>query len=189
MKVIPFFSSEKLLIEKASYGNRSAQQRLFNLHAPKMLSVCRQYLPELQRAEEAMCNGFLKVFKNLKSFKHEGSFEGWVRRIMVRESISYLRSEKKLRFTEVEIDDNLQVYDPAVNDLEVEEIQRLIDSLPDGYRAVFVLYAVEGYQHNEIAEMLEITESTSKSQLYKARKKLQMLLKTLNMYQDGTHEI
>ncbi|HEA28520.1 MAG TPA: sigma-70 family RNA polymerase sigma factor [Leeuwenhoekiella sp.] len=189
MKVITFFSSEKQLIEKASHGSRSAQQRLFALHAPKMLSVCRQYLPEVQRAEEAMCNGFLKVFKNLENFRHEGSFEGWVRRIMVRESISYLRSEKNLKFTEVEIEDDLQSYDAANADLEVEEIQRLIDALPEGYRAVFVLYAIEGYRHSEIATLLNINENTSKSQLHKARKKLQHHLNALNTYHDGTHEV
>ncbi len=173
----------------ACKANAMAQELLFKKHAPKMMSVCRQYIPELQRAEEAMCNGFLKVFKNLKSYRGEGSFEGWVRRIMVRESISYLRSEKNMKFSEIEIENDLQVYDPANGDLEVEEIQRLIDALPEGYRAVFVLYAIEGYQHNEIADMLNITESTSKSQLHKARKKLQQLLTVLNTYHDGTHEI
>lgn len=189
MKVIPFFSNEKQLIRMACKANAMAQELLFKKHAPKMMSVCRQYIPELQRAEEAMCNGFLKVFKNLKSYRGEGSFEGWVRRIMVRESISYLRSEKNMKFSEIEIENDLQVYDPANGDLEVEEIQRLIDSLPEGYRVVFVLYAIEGYQHNEIADMLNITESTSKSQLHKARKKLQQLLTALNTYHDGTHEI
>ncbi|MGB3774018.1 MAG: sigma-70 family RNA polymerase sigma factor, partial [Leeuwenhoekiella sp.] len=141
MKVIPFYSNEKQLLEKAASGNRTAQERLYNKHAPKMLSVCRQYLPEIQRAEEAMCNGFLKVFKKLKDFRHDGSFEGWVRRIMIRESISYLRREKKLRFTEIALDDDLQIYESSPGNLEVEDMQKLIDHLPEGYRTVFVLYA------------------------------------------------
>ncbi|MGB3775626.1 MAG: sigma-70 family RNA polymerase sigma factor, partial [Leeuwenhoekiella sp.] len=151
--------------------------------------VCRQYLPEIQRAEEAMCNGFLKVFKKLKDFRHDGSFEGWVRRLMIRESISYLRREKKLRFTEIALDDDLQIYESSPGNLEVEDMQKLIDHLPEGYRTVFVLYAIEGYQHNEIANLLEISENTSKSQLHKARKRLQQQLTILNTYHDGANEI
>lgn len=189
MKVITFFTNEKQLIAKAGAGNRTAQQRLYELHAPRMLSVCRQYLSHLEQAEEAMCNGFLKVFKNLKSFRGEGSFEGWIRRIMIRESISYLRARSKLEF--IELDNNLkdEIYDPADSNLGLTEIQQLIDGLSDGYRTVFVLYAVEGYTHKEIAALLQISDNTSKSQLFKARKQLQQQLTALNNYHNGTIEI
>tara|TARA_R110000751_G_scaffold42429_5_gene98571 strand:+ start:466 stop:1035 length:570 start_codon:yes stop_codon:yes gene_type:complete len=189
VKVISFFNNEKQLIKKAANGNRDAQRALYNLHAPKMLSVCRRYLKDVMQAEEAMCNGFLKVFKNLKSFRDEGSFEGWIRRIMVNESISYLRKEEKITFTDLKEDFSDASYSPQDSDLEVEHIQALIDELPEGYRAVFVMYAVEGYKHQEIAKLLEISESTSKSQLFKARKLLQFKLKESNSYLYGTDEI
>lgn len=189
VKVISFFNNEKQLIKKAANGNRDAQRALYNLHAPKMLSVCRRYLKDIMQAEEAMCNGFLKVFKNLKFFRDEGSFEGWIRRIMVNESISYLRKEEKITFTDLKEDFSDASYSPQDSDLEVEHIQALIDELPEGYRAVFVMYAVEGYKHQEIAKLLEISESTSKSQLFKARKLLQFKLKESNSYLYGTDEI
>ena len=179
MKVISFFNNEKQLIKKAANGNRDAQRALYNLHAPKMLSVCRRYLKDVMQAEEAMCNGFLKVFKNLKSFRDEGSFEGWIRRIMVNESISYLRKEEKITFTDLKEDFSDASYSPQDSDLEVEHIQALIDELPEGYRAVFVMYAVEGYKHQEIAKLLEISESTSKSQLFKARNLKRIYVKSL----------
>lgn len=189
MKVISFFNNEKQLIKKAANGNRDAQRTLYNLHAPKMLGVCRRYLKDIMQAEEAMCNGFLKVFKNLESFRDEGSFEGWMRRIMVNESISYLRKEQKIVFTEYTEEINDATYSPQDSDLEVEHIQALIDELPEGYRAVFVMYAVEGFKHQEIAKMLSISESTSKTQLFKARKLLQYKLKESNLYLYGTDEI
>lgn len=176
MKVIQF-TNEKQLIKRALKGNRDAQRKLYDLHAPKMLSVCRYYIKDVHQAEEAMCNGFLKVFTKLESYSGSGNFEGWIRRIMVRESISYLRAIKKLYFS----DDGELENDRSINniqtELEVAHIQNLIDNLPEGYRIVFVMYAIEGYKHKEIAKTLGITESTSKSQLFKARKQLQMALK------------
>jgi len=179
LKVIQLNTNEKVLIEKAQKNNREAQHVLFELHAPKMLSVCRYYIKDLQQAEEAMLNGFFKVFLNVKSFKNEGSFEGWIRRIMVRESISFLRQQKKIEFSEdtfikEEFENNINT------NIEVTEIQRLIDALPEGYRMVFIMYAIEGYKHQEISEMLNISVGTSKSQLFKARKMLQEKLKELN---------
>ena len=127
-----------------------------------------------------MLNGFFKVFSNIKSFKNEGSFEGWIRRIMVRESISFLRQQKKIGFS---IEDTFvkEEFENNINtNIEVAEIQQLIDALPEGYRMVFVLYAIEGYKHQEISEMLNVSLGTSKSQLFKARKMLQEKLKELN---------
>lgn len=151
-----------------------------------MLSVCRYYINDVHKAEEAMLNGFLKVFTNLKSFEHKGSFEGWVRRIMVRECISYLRQQKQsVHFTEDEYFVE-EPYHARENELDVETIQLLIDNLPDGYKMVFVLYAIEGYKHHEIADMLQISEGTSKSQLYKARNMLQKQINELNTSDYGT---
>ncbi len=175
------------LIKKATQNNREAQRILYDLHAPKMLSVCRYYISDVQHAEDVMLNGFFKVFTKLKEFKNEGSFEGWIRRIMIRESISFLRQQKQIEFST----DEVEVYDEVTNniktEMEVEEIQLLIDNLPGGYRMVFVMYAIEGYKHSEIAEMLNISEGTSKSQLFKARKLLQQQLNVLNKTSDVTN--
>ncbi len=196
MKVIQLHNSdsyrnETKLIQSAAKQNREAQHVLYELHAPKMLSVCRYYVKDVHQAEEVMLNGFFKVFKYLKSFKNEGSFEGWVRRIMVRESISYLRQQKKIEFT-VEDDylDHSRSDGTSNNinsNMEVAEIQLLIDSLPEGYRMVFVMYAIEGYKHQEIAELLKISEGTSKSQLFKARQMLQNKIKELNNNSYGSN--
>ncbi len=188
MRVIPLNNNEEALIKKAKINNREAQHVLFELHAPKMLSVCRYYIKDLQQAEEAMLNGFFKVFTYLKSFKNEGSFEGWIRRIMVRESISFLRQQKNIEFS-IEETFVKEEYENNINtNIEITEIQQLIDSLPEGYKMVFIMYAIEGYKHHEISQMLNISEGTSKSQLFKARKKLQEKLKELNKTASyGTH--
>lgn len=180
LKVIQLFKNEKNLIEKAVKNNREAQHVLFEMHAPKMLSVCRYYIKDLQYAEEAMLNGFFKVFSNLKTFKGEGSFEGWIRRIMIRESISFLRQKKQIEFSLAEVEIGHDFTNNIETKMGVAEIQQLVDSLPEGYKVVFVMYAIEGYKHSEIAKMLNITEGTSKSQLYKARNLLQQKINNLN---------
>ena len=164
--------NEKSLIKKAIDNNREAQQQLFEQYSPKMLGVCRQYVKDLHHAEDLLLQGFLKVFKNLYRFKHEGSFEGWIRRIMVNTCISYLRKKNLVDLS----DEDFVFNDAATESLEntsVEDIQKLIDKLPEGYKMVFNLFAIEGYKHSEIAEKLGVSESTSKSQLFKARKLLQ----------------
>ncbi len=187
MKVIQLHSNENQLIKKAIKHNREAQHVLYELYAPKMLSVCRYYIKDVHQAEEVMLNGFFKVFKNLKTFKNQGSFEGWIRRIMIRESISFLRQKKKLEFPVEEIDYKNDTTDNINSNIAVAEIQQLIDSLPEGYKMVFIMYAIEGYKHNEIAELLDITEGTSKSQLFKARQLLQQKIKELNNTSYGTN--
>ena len=188
MKVIQLYKNESKLIKRAIDNNREAQHILYELHAPKMLSVCRYYIKDVQYAEEAMLNGFFKVFSNLKSFKAEGSFEGWIRRIMVRESISFLRQKKSIEFPVeaiVEVSDNTS--SNIQTEIDVDQIQQLIDALPEGYRMVFVMYAIEGYKHQEIAELLNISLGTSKSQLFKARKMLQQKMNELNISSYGTN--
>jgi RNA polymerase sigma-70 factor (ECF subfamily) len=174
------YRGESKLIAKAIKKNREAQHVLFELHAPKMLSVCRYYIKDVQQAEEVLLNGFFKVFKYLNTFKAEGSFEGWIRRIMVREAISYLRGQKRLEFLVEESDFKQNAIDSINLDIAVDEIQQLIDSLPDGYKLIFNMYVIEGYKHHEIATMLDISEGTSKSQLFKARQLLQEKIINLN---------
>ena len=186
MKIIQFFNNEEKLIKRAIQKNRSAQERLYSLYAPKMLSVCRYYIKDIHFAEEVMLNGFLKVFSNLNKFENAGSFEGWIRKIMIRESISFLRKQKHIEFSVDEIELNSEPINSIYSLIDVEEIQYLIDALPDGYKMVFVMYAIEGYKHHEIGEMLKISEGTSKSQLFKARKMLQQKINTLNKTSNGT---
>lgn len=165
-------TQEKLLIKKAMDNNREAQKELFERFSPKMLGVCRQYVKDIFHAEDLMLQGFLKVFTHLKNFEHKGSFEGWIRKIMVNTCITFLRKKNELDF----YDDADVFQTETIENLEnttVEDLQKLIDLLPDGYKVVFNLYAIEGFKHSEIAEKLGITESTSKSQLFKARKLLQ----------------
>lgn len=185
MKVIALHQEEKDIIAQAADNNRHAQQKIYSKHAPKMLSICRQYVKDVHQAEDIMITAFMKVFTNLKAFEHKGSFEGWIRRIMVNECISYLRVQKKVKFLE----DEFYVED-TFNNIEshfsVEDIQTLIDGLPDGYRMVFNLYAIEGFKHQEIAKMLGINEGTSKSQLSHARKMLKDQINKLKNYENGT---
>jgi RNA polymerase sigma-70 factor (ECF subfamily) len=181
LKIIPFYKNEKQLIKKATSGNRDAQECLYKKHAPKMLSVCRQYIKDIHFAEDVMVQGFLKMFNKLDTFKFEGSFEGWVRRIMIRESISYLRKQQFVVYDDEVYEKNQTDEISQSTDLDTEHIQQLIDALPQGYKMVFLLYTVDGYKHKEIAEMLSITESTSKTQLLKARKLLQDQLRQQNI--------
>ncbi|MFL9845693.1 RNA polymerase sigma factor [Flavobacterium rhizosphaerae] len=185
MKVIKLHQEERDIIEQAAANNRHAQHKIYNTHAPKMLGICRQYIKDQQQAEDVMITAFMKVFTNLKNFEHKGSFQGWIRRIMVNECISFIRVQKKVDFLE----DKFYVED-TFNNIEshfsVEDIQSLIDGLPEGYKMVFNLYIIEGYKHQEIAQMLGISEGTSKSQLSHARKMLQEQVIKLKNYENGT---
>ena len=173
MKVISIHSDQNKLIKQARANNREAQQQLYDQYSPKMLGVCRQYIKDLYYAEEVMLNGFLKVFTQLHKFESKGSFEGWIRRIMVNESISFLRKKKKLIF----VNEDAFFTSETINEFEVETnlsaLQQMVDSLNDDYRIVFNLFAIEGYKHKEIAELLNITESVSRLRFFRARKQLQ----------------
>ena len=185
MKVIELHQGEKQMIQLAVDQNRQAQQKIYNVYASKMLGVCRQYIKDLHQAEDVMITAFMKVFTNLKNFEHKGSFEGWIRRIMVNECISFIRANKKVSFLEDEY-----YKEDSFNNIEsnftVDEIQFLIDKLPDGYKMIFNLYAIEGYKHQEISQLLNINEGTSKSQLSHARKILQNEIIKLKDYRNGT---
>lgn len=174
MKVISLDNDRKL-IAGAVKNDRRAQHQLYQKHSGKMLSVCRMYIKDTQEAEAVMLQGFYKVFTRIKDFKNTGRFDGWVRKIMVREAISHLRGKKAVVW-EGEEALARQGTDDIGPKLGAAHIQRLIDELPEGYRAVFVLYAIEGYRHNEIAELLQINPGTSKSQLNRARQLLRQKL-------------
>ena len=162
------------MVKACQKGDPKAQRRVYEKYAPKMLGICFRYVHDDFEAEEIMIEGFVRVFDKIESFKLEGSFEGWIRRIMVNESLMYLRSNKKYQF-EISYDQILYEPEPEQfrTDLETQDLLKLIEKLPIGYRTVFNLYAIEGYSHAEIAKQLGITESTSKSQLSRARVVLQ----------------
>lgn len=165
------------LIARAKTGERQAQKAIYKKYAPKMLSLCRQYIKDVHFAEDVMIAGFTKVFEKLRAFESKGSFEGWIRKIMVHQSISHLRKKQFVVYDDVVFDHQVGETVHQSSLWDVEHIQLMIDQLPEGYRAVFLLYAVEGYKHHEIADLLQISTGTSKSQLFKARKLLQENLK------------
>ena len=179
MKIIRLHTSQKSTIQKAIQQDREAQKKIFEQFSPKMLFVCRQYVRDNHHAEELMLSGFFKVFTQLHKFKHTGSFEGWIRRIMVNTCLTYLRKKTSMTTTDQDYANHPHVTESLEN-TSTEELQWLIDRLPEGYKMVFHLYAIEGYKHAEIAKQLNITVSTSKSQLFKARKWLQENYKKMN---------
>ncbi|MFL9845489.1 RNA polymerase sigma factor [Flavobacterium rhizosphaerae] len=178
MKIIKLHTTDEALVKKALRKDAKAEKMLYDRYAAKMLGVCRLYIKDMHYAEDVMVQGFTKALDSLGKFRFEGSFEGWLRRIMVREAIDFLRGRRQIQFSEAEFTETAPV---MVNepDLDVDLLQLLIDKLPEGYRTVLVMYAIEGYNHKEIANTLNITENTSKSQLFKARKRLQEQLAVL----------
>lgn len=169
-------SNDSQLIKQSLQNNRQAQKQLYEKFSPKMLSLCAYYIKDLQQSEEVMLNGFLKVFTKLNQYSNKGSFEGWIRKIMVFECISYLRKKHKLIFT-----DHIEIFEKIVeNEVEltiaVEDLHNYINALPEGCKIVFNMYVIEGYKHAEIAEILNVSIGTTKTQLYRARKALQDMI-------------
>lgn len=169
-------STEKRLVKQCLRGNHEAQKELYDRYAGEMLASCRRYTQNLEDAEEVLSNGFIKVFSRLDQYRGEGALGAWIRRIMVREALNFIRYQKNL-FVEVEEERSAEFGHSQVKEhYDAEHLMRMIDELPTGYRTVFNLFAIEGYNHKEIGEMLDISENTSKSQLSKARRQLQAKL-------------
>lgn len=167
---------EAELILGLNKGEAKAQKMVYDKYAGVMLGICLRYLRNYMDAEEVMLTGFVKVFQHIGQFENKGSFEGWIKRIMVNEALGVLRKKEPLHVTIEK--DILQVATGAnaEQDLATADLLQLLHNLPAGYRAVFNLYAIEGYSHKEIGELLDISEGTSKSQLSKARAMLQRRL-------------
>ena len=187
---MPKLSSEQELIDGCRKNKRLAQKLLYEKYSSRMLGLCTRYIRDSFEAEEAMIGGFMKVFSKISQYKSEGSFEGWIRRIMVNECLNLLR-KKRWMYAEVDIaniSDHVD-YSHYESEFDIEELNSYIDQLPIGYRTVFNLYAIEGYAHKEIANMLGISENTSKSQLSRARGLLQKYIansdKKLNKINHG----
>lgn len=169
---------DETLIKACVSGNEKAQFQLFEQFAPKMMAVCLRYAENREMAEDVLQDSFVKVFKNLKKFTNEGSLDGWIRRIMVNTSLDAIRKNKKRKFdSQIESVSYLAPQNDFIEEsLMAEDLMLIINQMPEGYKLVFNLYAIEGYSHKEIAETLGISENTSKSQYSRARAYLREIL-------------
>ena len=171
----------KNIINECASGNARAQEKLYRMFAPKMFGVCLRYAKDRTEAEDNLQEGFVKVFSNMESFRHEGSFEGWMRRIMVNVSLSKFRKQHVLYPVEdMGKYDSAQVSDDILAKIGAEELLGLIQKLPPRYRMVFNLFVLEGLNHQEISEEMNISVGTSKSNLARARDILKR--KVLKLY-------
>ncbi len=177
MELKIYRSREDELIKGCRKGDARAQRQLYDLYSSKMYAVCYRYVRHPMEAEDVLIMGFTKIFERIHQFREEGSFEGWIRRIMVNEALTWLRKSRAM-YPEIDLEQaHLEVdYEKAADRLEAEDLLRMIAELPAGYRVVFNMYAIDGYSHKEIAEKLGINENTSKSQLSRARAYLQKML-------------
>jgi len=174
----PVSIKEEELIRQCIQEDQKALEAFYRMYAGKMMGICLRYAKNREDAEDILQEGFIKVFNNLIKFKKEGSLEGWVKRIMVNTALLHYRKTAKF---ENHVD--VEAADKETNDLDIlsrlsaKELMAQIQTLPDGYRMVFNMYVLEGYQHKEIGELLGINEGTSKSQLARARKFLMDIIK------------
>jgi len=160
----------KSIISDCIAGSQKAQAKLYHHFAPKMFGVCMRYAKDATEAEDNLQDGFIKVFANLKSFRQEGSFEGWIRRIMINVSLEKLRKLHLMYpIEDVAVYDSVNISDDVIAKISADELVKLIQELPPRYRMVFNLYVIEGFSHQEIAKEMSITQGTSKSNLARAR--------------------
>ena len=180
---LDYASTHRDIVEKCKRGNRRAQFELYRLYSKAMYNVCLRMARNEQDAEDLLQNSFVDVFSKLHTFRYQSSVDAWIKRITVNNFINHLKrnrlffEELEERHVEVPAKAEQEMYEPPLG-LDVETVKKAVYSLPDGYRAVFTLYLFEGYDHKEIASILEITEATSKSQYSRARKKLKELLES-----------
>jgi len=165
------------LIIACKKQNAKAQRMLYDKYATLMLGLCRRYIKGEMEAEDVMIKGFMKVFTKINLFEGKGSFEGWMKRIMINEALGYIRKNKAM-YLEIEIEaaDKEPDFNKLFTELETNDLLKMVNELPSGYRTIFNLYAIEGYSHKEISELLGINENTSKSQLSRARMNLRKKL-------------
>ena len=183
--------SDDQIIRGCIEGKRKAFNQLFNNYAPVMLGVCMRYCKNRIDAEDVMQDGFIKVFSQIHKFRSEGSFEGWIKRIMINAAVDNYQANLKHAFhedvSEIAESDGLIILAGEDDDLPDgmniphKKLMEMIQELPDGYRMVFNLFAIENYNHKEIATLLGISENTSKTQLFKARKALRNKIEASQM--------
>jgi RNA polymerase sigma factor (sigma-70 family) len=178
--------TESDLLNGCLEGNRRMQEELYRRFSPRMYAVCLRYAGNAEEAEDILQEGFIKVFKKMDSFRGEGSFEGWIRRIFVNTAIEHFRRKRYLQpVTEKEENTIAGKSLSALDGLAEKDILALVQELSPGYRTVFNMYVVEGYTHKEIGDMLGISEGTSKSQLSRAKVILQDMVKQFIDQQRG----
>jgi len=170
--------TEDAIFQGCLQNNSSAQKELYNRYSPKMLAVCYRYGHNREDAEDMLQEGFIKVFSQMHTFRNQGAFEGWIRRIVVHTCINHLKKNKKFNDSvDITYASGIEIREeniPSV--IQAKQVVECIRLLPIGYRTVLNLYAVEGYTHKEIADMLDIEESTSRSQYTRARQMLEEVL-------------
>ena len=170
------------IVDQCRKGEAKAQKKLYEMYAPLFMSISMRYMKNVESAEDVMVMGFFKIFNNIHKFKGEGSFEGWMKRIVVNEALMQIRKKNNLHMTlelsEVDKADDASVID----DIAYEDLLSLLNELPPGYRTIFNMYVIEGYKHREIAELLDISINTSKSQLILAKKRMRELFKKKGFY-------
>ena len=166
-------------IEGAKRGERRSQKAIYDLLSAKMFAVCLRYMGDRDAAEDILQDGFVTLFSKLDSYSGEGSFEGWARKIFVNTALMSLRKKDVLKMSEdVSVAWNVTSDDPtAIQRIGYNDLLKMIAALPPGFRTVFNMYVIEGYSHKEIAETLDISETTSRSQLQRARTLLQTKIK------------
>lgn len=170
-------SDESKLIEGCIAGKRDMQQLLYDLYSKKMMAVCLRYAPTTFEAEDIMQEAFVKVFTHIGKFKRDCPLEFWIRKIMVNTALKHLRSKQLLTVShEADEVNNLPSENFSLTGYSLDELLSMVQSLAPRYRMVFNLYAIEGYNHREIGEMLDISEGTSKSQYSRARAILQSMI-------------
>jgi len=165
------------IIKACRAGDRLGQRALYDQYASKMMGICMRYCKQREDAEDALCNGMYRIMSKIDQYTGEGNFEGWMKRIIINECLMHLR-KKKVRYDEIEEHLHLATNDLSVEDeLIYQDVLKLLDYLPPGYRTIFSLYVIDGYKHKEIAELLGISINTSKSQLILAKKRLRDIVK------------
>lgn len=169
---------EENIIERCRKQDPEAQKIIYDKYAPLFYSICLRYLNNRMDAEDALVEGFYKIFSKIGQYKDQGSFEGWMKRIVINECLMKIRKGNNLNM-HLDITEAYGLGEDSgiISDLNYKSLISLMDELPDGYRTVFNLYVVEGYKHREIAEILGISINTSKSQLILAKKKMKELYK------------
>ena len=178
--------SENELVRKCLKGNLQAQKQLYIQYAPQMKGICVRYSSSIEEAEDMLQEAFIRVFTKMHTFKFDGPLGAWIRRVVVNTSAEIYRREKKHSYTS-ELNDytfGMRANDNVIEQLAAEDLLNKIQQLPDGYRVVFNLYAIEGYSHKEIGEKLNISENTSKSQYSRARASIRQMIEDDRRYSE-----
>ena len=172
--------TEEQLIDGCVAGKQSAQKLLYDTYSGKMMGVCMRYTSNYEEAQDVLQDALIKVFGKIHLYKKEGSFEGWIRRIVVNTALDHIRKNKKSRET-VDADSVfylLESNDFVLENLAAEDLLKILNTIPTGYKIVFNMYAIEGYSHKEIAEKMGFSVNTSKSQYSRAKAHLRNIIES-----------